>query len=236
MNWRSREAEWPAKLSQKVKEPVFQINEVSLDFGRKPILCGLNLQIASGEKFVIRGKSGIGKSSILRLLLGFLQPDHGEVLYRGEPLTPEVTWAMRKELAYVNQGLDFGSSTVAEALTAMCRLRGSGALPRESELVDALDRFELDSATLSQKTGFLSGGERQRVALAAAILLDRKIFLLDEPSAALDESQTKLVADFFLKTEPTWTVVVVSHDDAWFQPDRATVLSLGNNGQKGAEL
>ncbi len=207
-------------------EPVFQLARVSLNFGAKPIFRNLSLEVAPGEKVVIRGKSGTGKSTVLRLLLGFVRPNSGEIRFQGQRLTPEVAWAMRRQLAYVNQGPDFESSTVGEALTTMCRLRACDKIPEPADLTGALSKFELDSSALAQKTGDLSGGERQRVALAAATLLNREIVLLDEPTAALDESQTQLVADFFLKTEPGRTVVAVSHDEAWFRPDRATIVDL----------
>ena len=204
---------------------MIELRGIGLDFVERSVLDDFNLSISEGEKVVIRGKSGTGKSSLLRLVLGFVQPSRGEVSYRGQPLSPEIAWSLRREVAYVNQGVDLESGTVATALSAICRLRSCDAPPETAAMKEALAVFEFDASQLSQKTSELSGGEQQRIALAAALLLQREIVILDEPTASLDEGLTNVVAQYFLETYPG-TTLVVSHDDAWFQPERATIVNF----------
>ncbi|MEM7010557.1 MAG: ATP-binding cassette domain-containing protein [Verrucomicrobiota bacterium] len=200
---------------------VFEINDASVRFAGGKEIGGLNLRVCEGEKVVIRGQSGSGKTTMLRLLLGFAQPKSGEVKFRGADLTPEAAWRLRQEVAFVNQAPDGDTVTVHDALTRLCKEQ-----PDRPQLQAALERLELEKGALKQLTSNLSGGERQRVALAAASLLKRRIFLLDEPTAALDEANKTRVADLFLDEENDWTVVVVSHDEVWRQPEHATVIEL----------
>ena len=208
---------------------VFEINDVVVRFGETKELGPLNLRVAEGEKVVIFGKSGSGKTTLFRLLLGFLQPASGEVKFCGEVVESAVAWRLRKELAYVNQAPDSDSGPVREALL---RLTSELRVQRE-QLLEAFANFDLPEANLDSTMSDLSGGERQRVALAASTLLGRRIFLLDEPTAALDEGNKARVAEFFLRDRPDWTVVVISHDEVWRQPDLATLIEL-KNGDRSA--
>ncbi|MFT5467752.1 MAG: putative ABC transport system ATP-binding protein [Verrucomicrobiales bacterium] len=206
---------------------VFEINEVVVRLGDSKTIGPLNLQVAEGEKVVIRGKSGSGKTTMLRLLLGFLQPNSGEARFRGEKLEAPIAWKLRKELAYVNQAPDSDSATVEDALLRLCP---SVRLPDQNQqLLEALSAFDLPESSLVQTLADLSGGEKHRVALAAATLLDRQIFLLDEPTAALDEANKERVARYFLRDRPDWTVVVISHDEVWSQADFATLIELNGS-------
>lgn len=209
---------------------VFEINDVVVRFGESKKLGPLNLRVGEGEKVVISGKSGSGKTTLFRLMLGFVQPGSGEVRFRSESVAPAVAWKLRKELAYVNQAPDSDSGTVAEALLRL------GPEPRSErgQLRAALANFDLPESALGAMMSDLSGGERQRVALAASTLLGRTIFLLDEPTAALDEANKERVAGFFLRNRPDWTVVVISHDEVWRQAGSARQIELENDGNRSA--
>jgi putative ABC transport system ATP-binding protein len=206
--------------------PLFEIRNARVRLGSKDVLRDFNLAIEPGEKRVVRGKSGSGKTTLLRLLLGFVQPDEGEVLIEGVTMSPEAAWRLRRQVAFLNQGIDLERGPVERALTRLCEFRSSHTHPDRKEIADALSRVDLPDSFLDKETSTLSGGERQRVGLSAALLLDQTTFLLDEPTAALDSGLKESVADCFLAGEPDWTVVVVSHDDAWNRPDTAEVLEL----------
>lgn len=198
--------------------PQFEIDDVTVRFGDSRAIEHLNLRVAAGEKVVIRGKSGSGKSTMLRLLLGFTRAADGRVRIGGEAMRPDLAWKLRKEIAYVNQNLDFEAGTVEDTLTTI--------RPADrQQLLAAIRQFDLPESILTQEIADVSGGERQRIALAAAILLGRSIFLLDEPTAALDSAMKRRVADFFLSHDG-WTVIAVSHDDAWLQPESPTIVDL----------
>lgn len=208
------------------RPPLFEFRQVAVRFDGVPVLEDFSLGIRPGEKTVIRGKSGSGKSTLLRLLLGFARPDRGEVLCDGEALTPGIAWRLRRRVAFVNQGIDLDRGPVRDALGRVCAFQPCPEPPGRDAMVEALETFDLSRRVLDKETADLSGGERQRVALAAAILQKRDIFLLDEPTAALDAALTEHVAAFFLDGNPDWTVVAVSHDEPWHRPDRAVVVEL----------
>ena len=208
----------------RVSEHLFAFDNVSLAFGGQPVLKGFSAEIRAGEKWVIRGPSGSGKSSLIRLLLGFAQPDSGTVQLRSEQLTAQRAWALRREIAYVNQSQDFETSSVSDTLTTMCRLKSCCVRASEQDMVEALASFGLPKSILRQQTREISGGERQRIALASALLLQRNIFILDEPTAALDGGLKISVAKLFLE-HPEWTVIAIAHDESWFRSS-AKIIDL----------
>ena len=206
---------------------LFEFDSVSIAYDGRPVLDDFSLAIAEGDKVVFRGPSGSGKSTLLRLLLGIAQPDSGGIRFWGEPLSPPRAWALRREVAYVNQSPGFDTGKVDRFFTDFFHLKAAPALPERRVLEAELARLDLERVVLDQQVGELSGGERQRIALAAAVLLERSIFLLDEPTAALDGNSKQRVAGRFLDAGPEWTVIAATHDDAWFEGrDHITLIDL----------
>lgn len=207
-------------------DPLIELEGVSVRFGDTTALESLDFTVRRGGKHVVRGKSGSGKSTLMRLLLGFVQPSEGRVLVDGEPLQPESATRLRREVSYVNQGIDFERGPVEEVLLRPCRFAATAALPDRTDMERTLERLDLSPSLLESEISDLSGGERQRVAIASGLLRRREIFLLDEPTSALDGPLAEKVAKLFLEGPPEWTVVVVSHDEAWHRPDLAEILEL----------
>lgn len=205
---------------------LLEFDSVSLSFGGRPIFRDFSAVIHEGEKVVLRAPSGSGKSSLLRLLLGFVRPDTGEVRYRGQALTPSLAWELRKNTSYVNQSIDLGDGAVRHGMESLCHLRHHSFRPEKDAMLEVLSAFDLGKHVLDQATKELSGGERQRVALAIALLLDRPVCLLDEPTAALDGALKKRVAAKFLTPAENRTVIAASHDESWFDHDAVTVIDL----------
>lgn len=208
---------------------VFELRDVAVQFGETWALRGFSLRIPAGEKIVLRGASGSGKSTILRLLLGFLCPDAGEVRFRGDPLTAEIAWSLRKEVAFVSQQTDPGTATVLEFLHTMGRFHESR---NEEDARDAirrvLPRLALTPGILSKSMTDLSGGERQRILLTSALLSDRPILLLDEPTSALDGELKEQVRHFVLEECRDRTVIAVAHDEVWFQAPNVRIIDLSS--------
>ncbi len=183
--------------------------------------------VEQGEKVVISGKSGVGKSSLFRMLLGFIRPETGEVIFQGRSLDHSLIWELRQRTAYVSQDLDIGEGPVEEMLRLFFSFRSNRHLEwDEEELAAHLEFLELDRSLLTEDYTSLSGGEKQRVAILAALLLRRDIFLLDEATASLDGDLKRKVARFFL-THPRWTVLAISHDGAWRTEGQARRIILG---------
>jgi len=195
--------------------PVVAMDQIHLTFGRQEVLKDFSLVIEPGEKVLLTGPSGSGKSSILKCILGLLVPQSGGIRLFGEAVTGRTIWGLRQRLAYVGQEPDLGEGTVREVFERPFGFRANAALRGNlSRLPEWLARFDLPEAVLDKDLAMLSGGEKQRVALISAVLLDRSLILLDEASSALDTANKEAVAAFFLASEAL-TVVSIAHDTEW---------------------
>ena len=192
--------------------PPIEFDRVSLAFDGRTLLRDFSLRLAPGEKVVLAGPSGSGKSSLLACLLGFLRPAAGQIAIQGEPLTPKSIWHLRRALALVQQEPDIGEQTAEAWIREPFTFRANEALrDRLDRLPGLLPRLRLDPALLRRKGTDLSGGEKQRIALAAALLLDRPVLLLDEPASALDPDSRQAVYDCLAGLSGQ-TLLMVSHD------------------------
>jgi len=189
-----------------------EFRHVSIRFNGRPVLADFNLGLRPGERVVLTGDSGAGKSTVLRCLLGFVAPDQGRIFVDGEELTAESVWRLRRRMAFVPQEADLGRGRVREILRRPFGYKANADLGfPETELPELLERFFLSEALLQEEIRTLSGGEKQRVAIVAALLLHRPIMLLDEATSALDREARMAVQDYFAGRSEL-TVLAVSHD------------------------
>ncbi|MBZ0167249.1 MAG: energy-coupling factor ABC transporter ATP-binding protein [Candidatus Omnitrophica bacterium] len=192
----------------------------------KKIFSGLSLKVGRGEKVILKGRSGLGKSSLFSLLLGFVRPDHGTVFFDGDCVDDKSVWEVRKKVAFIDQDVSVGEGRVADWMTFVAGFKANASLDMGDQRVkDLMTYFELGPDIWHKDVAELSGGERQRVAIVVAVLLDRKVFLLDEVTSALDKSLKEKVAEFFVR-ENGWTVVVISHDPVWLDQSVVKVFNL----------
>ena len=198
---------------------------MTVRFREKSVIEGFSLRLAPGEKVILTGRSGAGKSTILKCILGFVLPAAGIIRIDGELLVRESVWRLRREMAYVAQEPDLGEGLVQDVLERPFTYRANfhlrGNLKRTTDL---FERLLLPVELLDKEISSLSGGEKQRVALISAILLDRRIFLLDEVSSALDETSERAIAQFFSSDDQV-TVLSVSHNRQVFS-DSDRIIEL----------
>jgi len=207
--------------------------DVTVLYDGHAVLEGFSMSLGAGETALLTGPSGCGKSTVLRCLLGFVAPKTGSVRLGGEPLNAETVWHLRRLLAYVGQEPELGTGTVREVLERPFHYRANAGLRDNLKRIGALfERFGLGRALLDKEAGDLSGGEKQRVALIAAILLDRPIFLLDEVTSALDRPGKENVADYFRSRDDA-TVLLVAHDPELFSfADQVVPVGPGSGGAR----
>ena len=201
-------------------------DHIHLAFDGRKILNDLSFEVKRGEKVVVLAKSGSGKSSLFSLVLGFIEPDEGEVFFDGRMLDEKIVWEVRKKIAYIDQDVSLGDGKIPDLLDFVLKLKANIHLDAFRErLQELLQYFELDKEVIKKDIENLSGGERQRLAIIIAVLLQRDVFLLDEVTSALDKQLKKKVADFFIARED-WTCLVISHDPVWLENPAVKIFKL----------
>jgi len=193
------------------------IKNLEFSYGDEQIISRLNFSIQKGKHTVIKGDSGSGKSTLLKLILGFLQPDGGEISLNGETMNISRFRELRKKTAWLPQDLNMGERTVCDLIYTPFSFNNNEAIkPLESTVLDTFDQLGLQDEIFDKQFTDLSTGQRQRVGISLCILLDRPLLLLDEPTSALDRSSKEKAAEQLLWKSGK-TIVSVSHDPYWVQ-------------------
>ena len=197
---------------------MLEIREIEKSFGKKHVLRGVDLDVNDNEKLVIIGRSGSGKSVLLKLILNLLQPDKGYILIDDIPIKKVAQndlFDLRKQFGFLFQsGALFDSMTVAENICLP--LVEHTAMSKEKMLQKAAEKLELVGlpGIENLKPAELSGGMRKRVGLARAIVMDPRYILYDEPTTGLDPIMAanidKLIVE--LSDKLNVTSIVVTHD------------------------
>ncbi len=212
---------------------------VSKVFESHAAVSDINLEIPRGQITALIGPSGCGKSTILRLIVGLLTPDTGEIQFDGEPVAPRTIMKIRRRLGYVIQdGGLFPHLTARRNLTLQSYLfdKDRDEIAKRIGELCALTKFP--SNGLERYPLELSGGQRQRVSLMRALMLSPELLLLDEPFAALDPL-VRLNLQRDLKeicAQLQQTVLVVTHDlpEAAFLADDIVLMNEGRIVQRGS--
>lgn len=204
---------------------MIRFENISKRFSEQYVLNGFSFVVEKGDKVNISGRSGIGKTTLFKLLLGFEQPETGIIYFENKALTGKNCWEFRKKAAYVSQDLNIGTEKVSEFFENAVSLKAN--VYEKENYASNRDKwmsfFELPQALLDKHLDELSGGEKQRVVIINALLLNRKIFLLDEITSALDKAMKEKVINFFF-TQPDFTILYISHDQ--YLPQGANIKTI----------
>ena len=192
-----------------------------------------------GTVTAIVGRSGSGKSSLIRLLPRFYEPDAGEILVDGAPLPAYRLQDLRSQIALVGQRVMLFDDTVAaniaygaDAAVDPARIRAAAEAANAAEFIDRLPGGM--DARIGENGALLSGGQRQRLAIARAILKDAPILILDEATAALDTESERLVQAALDRLIPDRTTLVIAHRLSTVEhADQVLVLDAGRIVEQG---
>ena len=200
------------------KHPVIEVVELRKSFGGNEVLKGINLTIYKGETVVVLGRSGCGKSVLLRHMIGLMKPDSGKIMVDGVDVTKlkhDDLYEMRKKFGMLFQGAAlFDSMSVWENV-------GLGLMEHTNLSMDEIRKIvcrKLELVGLSQlddlKPSELSGGMKKRVGLARAIAMDPPVILYDEPTTGLDPIMADVINELIreLQNSLDITSVAVTHD------------------------
>jgi osmoprotectant transport system ATP-binding protein len=214
------------------------VREVSKAFGPNRVLDRVSVAVPAGRTTVLLGPSGGGKSTLLRVMNGLIEPDAGEVHFGGRPLTPSNARRVRHQMGYVVQdGGLFPHLTAAGNVSLLASHLGWDRDRIRARLKELADLTRLPADLLDRYPAELSGGQRQRVGLMRALMLDPAVLLMDEPLGALDPiTRAQLqwdLRDIFRGLHKT--VVLVTHDlaEAAFFADDVVLLADGRVEQRG---
>ncbi|WP_303866292.1 ATP-binding cassette domain-containing protein [Acetobacterium wieringae] len=191
-----------------------EFRNIQLKYDQRLIFSGFNLAIERQEKVLFCAPSGRGKTSLVKMLLGFVIPDVGEISVAGVTLSGATVNQIRSKITYVSQDADLPKGRVSDVFADVFKYQVNRHLSyHEAVLSEWLTTMALPPDTLERDVDALSGGERQRLALILGILLDRDIWILDEITTGLDlELKTKIV-ELLLGYDKT--ILVVSHDEIY---------------------
>jgi phospholipid/cholesterol/gamma-HCH transport system ATP-binding protein len=201
-----------------MEEPIVRIEHLKKSFGKNDVLKDINLDIAKGENLVVLGKSGSGKSVLIKCLVGLIEPDDGHVFLLGKniaDLNNKELNSLRKKVGFLFQSAAlYDSMTVRENLEFPLRdskLDAQEAL--DSLVMEALHNVGLENV-IDDMPSELSGGMRKRVGLARTIILKPDIILYDEPTTGLDPITSKEISHLILDVQKKFNTssIIITHD------------------------
>ena len=216
-----------------------RFERVTKRYGTYTALQDFSLTVEQGEFLTIIGRSGCGKTTVLRLINGLLTPDEGQVFVSGKNVAETDLIALRRGIGYVIQGVGlFPHMTVAKNIAYVPSLSKSWTKDEAAaQVAQLLQVVGLDPALASRYPRELSGGQQQRVGIARALAGEARILLMDEPFGAVDEITRRSLQKEILRLQRDLgiTVVFVTHDikEALHLGSRVLVMEAGRISQLG---
>lgn len=212
--------------------PVIDIQNFSMQFGKKVVIDNLSFDVKKGETFGFLGSNGSGKTTTMRALLGIYIPTSGNLTINGKPFTPEDG----KDLGYLpeERGL-YKKESVIDVMTYFGQLKGLSRKEAHDWSMDYLKKVKLDDKAKT-RIDKLSGGQQQKVQLGVTIMNDPSVLILDEPTKGFDPVNRKLLMRIIDEQKAKGaTIVYITHDMSEVERlcDRLILLKDGNKAAYG---
>lgn len=238
----TQEGHIEARPKTSEREKVIEIRDLRISFGEQEVLKGISIDLYKGENLIVLGKSGSGKSVLIKCIAELLKPDSGHIRVLGEDLGE----LDRKELADIRKkiGFLFQSGALYDSMTVKDNLifplermkKKFSKQEMEQKILEALDNVGLKSA-LNKMPSELSGGMRKRIALARTIVVDPQIMLYDEPTTGLDPITSGEISKLINEVQHKYRTssIIITHDIACAREiaDRVIMLKDGEIYSEG---
>ena len=210
-----------------------QFNHVSFDYNGKPLFNDLNVNIPSNQKVCIIGKSGSGKSTFIKLLMGYYTIKSGSIMIDSQNINDFNVNSIRQNISYINQNIVLFNKSIYDNI-----IYGSTPTPSKEQVLEKINSLNLNSifknltdqidTIVGVNGNKISGGQKQIVFILRELFSNKKIMIFDEPTSALDGENKKIILDLILKISNK-TVIVISHDNEFLNyVDTSYVLRDGH--------
>ncbi|RKX38988.1 MAG: sugar ABC transporter ATP-binding protein [Thermotogae bacterium] len=222
-----------------MSEEIVVMRDIKKSFGRVQALKGVDFRVKKNEIVGLLGDNGAGKSTLIKILVGYYQPDHGEIFFDGKKVKFRSPWDSRRlgietvyqDLALVNlmplwRNFFLGREMIKKIGPINCIEHRK----MKRIAIEALKQVGISLRSPDETVAFMSGGERQAVAIARAIHFGAKLLILDEPTASLSVGETKMVLEHILKVkERGISVIFITHNiyHVYEVADRLVLLEHG---------
>ncbi len=189
---------------------MIQFSDVSLSFQQEQIFSNFNLQIKQGENICITGESGKGKSTLLKVMMGFVLPDSGAVKLDGLTVSEKNIKTIRGKITWIPQNVNLPVKNGHQLIELLCLEEN------KKQIQQYFLQLGLNDSYLKKDFSEISGGQKQRVIIGICLCIDTPILLLDEPTSSLDDNSIQLLIKTIKKQEGR-TIVSASHNASWMQ-------------------
>lgn len=170
-------------------ESLIEIRQLNKQFGRIPVLKGINLQLQKGSAYALIGPNGSGKTTLLKILLGLINPDSGEALFQNKSVLKQ--WQYRSHFGYMPQISRYPENMTPHQITEMIKDIRQHSGNYDMELYEKFGVKNFENKSMHS----LSGGMRQKVGASLAFMFSPDVIILDEPTAGLDPLSTEILKD-----------------------------------------
>ena len=235
MNTPQIQTEIVVSLETKIDKPVIEIHNLKKSFGKQEVLKGVSLQLFKGENLVVLGKSGSGKSVLIKCIVRLLDHDEGTINVLGESvstLNSKGLTDLRKKIGFLFQsGALYDSMTVKQNLEFPLRRTKKNLTQKEidEKVKEVLENVGLPG-TLEKMPSQLSGGMRKRISLARTIIVDPLILLYDEPTTGLDPVTSDEISLLISEIQKKYKTssIIITHDIECARATANRVVMLGD--------